>query len=227
MLSKFVSANNKVELWSLERNWKNQLDTSQKVYHSVVHSVLTEDTLEIVMPTEQSRLLLLPIDSEYEMIVYGATGMYQCFVRVTDRYKSNNVFIMVAELTSDLRKYQRREFYRHGCALEMQSRSLEDAEAQTKHSVIVDISGGGFRFLSAEWYGPDSLVHCKCYLYEGQERKEFQIIGRVLAVKEWEKRPGFYEHRVQYHNLDVVTREQIIKYIFEEERKGRKKERLT
>lgn len=48
-----------------------------------------------------------------------------------------------------------------------------------------------------------------------------------FAVKELENRRGMFEHRVQYYNLDVNTREEIIRFIFEEERKSRKKERLN
>ena len=65
------------------------------------------------------------------------------------------------ELTSNLRKYQRREYYRFSCALEMNSRKLEPEEVKAvdrnqlylvpglpaKRSVIVDISGGGLRFV--------------------------------------------------------------------------------
>ncbi len=223
MLSKFVSNADKIELWSLDK----QLDNGHKIYHSAVHTILSEDTMEIMMPTEQSKLLLLPIDSEYEMFIYGATGIYQCFVRITERYKSNNVYILVVELTSDLRKYQRREFYRFSCALEMHARNLEEEDGPVERSVIVDISGGGFRFVSEHKYKPDSLVYCTYHLSEDGKRKKYEIVGEVLAVKEWENRPGVFEHRVQYHNLDVETREEIIKYIFEEERKERKKARLT
>ena len=52
------------------------------------------------------------------------------------------------------------------------------------------------------------------------------MVGKVLAVRELENRKGTFEHRVQYYNLDVNTREEIIRFIFEEERKSRKKERM-
>jgi c-di-GMP-binding flagellar brake protein YcgR len=51
------------------------------------------------------------------------------------------------------------------------------------------------------------------------------VIGKVLAVSELENRPGTYEHRVQYYNMDESVREEIIKFIFEEERRNRKKDR--
>ncbi len=241
MLSKFVSVGDRIELQSVDRGWDGQQESGQKIYYSNVHDVISEDTMEIIMPMEQTKLILLPVDSEYDLVIYGATGLYQCFARIIDRYKSNNVYILVVELTSNLRKYQRREYYRFSCALEMCSRNLEEEEIQAlenkipyilqpglplKRSVIVDISGGGLRFMSTQMYEPGSLIYCSYHLITSGERKQYEVVGKVLAAKELGNRPGTYEHRVQYYNLDNDTREKIIRFIFEEERKERKKERL-
>ena len=43
-----------------------------------------------------------------------------------------------------------------------------------------------------------------------------------MDVKKVEKRAGYYEHRVQYVNIPKPVREEIIRYIFEEERKNQK-----
>lgn len=241
MLSKFVAESDRIELRPVDRGQEESQENSHKIYYSSVHEVLSGDSMEIIMPMEKTKLVLLPVDSEYDMVIYGATGLYQCFVRIIDRYKSNNVYILVVELTSNLRKYQRREYYRFSCALEMCARNLEKEEVDAleekvpyvlqpglplKRSVIVDISGGGLRFMSEQKYEPDSLIFCSYYLLTGGTKKLYEVIGKVLAVKELGNRPGTYEHRVQYYNIDVDTREKIIKFIFEEERKERKKERL-
>ncbi len=241
MLSKFVAVGDKIELRSVDKSWGQQPDGSQKVYKSGIHEILSEDTMEIIMPMEQSKLILLPVDSEHDLIIYGATGLYQCFVRIIDRYKSNNVYILVVELISNLRKYQRREFYRFSCALEMCARNLEEEEVHAiekqvpyalqpglplKRSIIVDISGGGLRFVSEQKYDQDSLIYCSYHLFTDGKRQKYELVGKVLAVKELDNRKGSYEHRVQYYNLDKETREKIIRFIFEEERKERKKDRL-
>lgn len=241
MLSKFVAESNRIELRAVERGLEETQENSQKVYYSSVHEILSEDSMEIIMPMEQTKLILLPVDSEYDMVIYGATGLYQCFVRIIDRYKSNNVYILVVELTSNLRKYQRREYYRFSCALEMCARNLEKEEVAAleekvpyilqpglplKRSVIVDISGGGLRFISEQKYDTDSLILCSYYLLTNGTKKLYEVVGKVLAVRKLDNRPDTYEHRVQYYNLDVDTREMIIKFIFEEERKERKRERL-
>ena len=241
MLSKFITSGNRIELQSVNRE-SNEEDKSTKVYYSKVHEVLSEDSMEIEMPMEQTKLVLLPVDSEYDMVIYGDNGLYQCLVRIVDRYKSNNVYILVVELASNLRKFQRREFYRFSCALEMCARNLIEEEKAAienkspyvlqagiplKRSVIVDISGGGLRFMSSQKYDIDSLLYCSYNLIVKGMSKQYQIIGKVLSARELDNKPGVYEHRVQYYNLDVDTREEIIKFIFEEERRSRKKDRLS
>ena len=50
------------------------------------------------------------------------------------------------------------------------------------------------------------------------------MVCTVLRVQELENRPGLYEHRIQYAYIDETSREAIIHFIFEEERKIRKKQ---
>lgn len=241
MLSKFISPGDKIEMQRVERLKGTEAEESRRIYLSSVHEIIAQDQMEVIMPMEKTKLILLPVDTEYDVTIYGQTGLFQCFARVVDRYKSNNVYILALELTSNLRKHQRREYYRFSCALEMCSRNLEEEEIKAidekrpyvltpglpiKRSVIVDISGGGLRFLSTQRYEPDSMIYCSYHLLKKGEKKQIEVVGKVLTVNELENRKGTYEHRVQYVNVDVDTREQIIQFIFEEERKNRKRERF-
>lgn len=240
MLSKFLRPGDRIELQMVERHKKEE--ESQRVFVSEVHEILSEDQMEIVMPMEKTKLILLPVDMEYDLTIYAQHGLFQCFARVIDRYKSNNVYILVVELTTNLRKHQRREYYRYSCALDMGSRELEENEIKAvelkepfqltpglpiKRSVIVDISGGGLRFVSEQKYEPDSLICCSYSLLQNGEKKLYEIVGKVLTVTELSNRRGSFEHRVQYVDLDKDVREEIIRFIFEEERKNRKKERYN
>lgn len=239
MLSKFICEGDKIDLQAVERG-NAAGKGEQKTYYSSVYEILSEDTLEIMMPMEKTKLILLPVDGEYDVIFYSKTGLFQCMARVIDRYKRSNVYILVIELISNLRKYQRREYYRFSCALEMSARTLKEEEIQAvetqnplelqpglplKRSVIVDISGGGLRFMSNQHYEPESLIYCTYNLLKDGIRKKYEVVGKVLSARELENKPGVFEHRVQYYNMDEDTREEIIKFIFEEERKQRKNER--
>lgn len=239
MLSKYVIPGNKVEMQAVERAKYIDETEKKKVYQTQVCDILSEDRLEIYMPMEKSKLILLPVNAEYDLYFYTQAGLYQCFASVIDRYKSDNQFILMMELTSNLRKFQRREYYRLSCALEMNSRPLEKEEVEVvekgnsylvpglplKRSVIVDISGGGIRFIGNYAYEPESLVCCKYNLVVDGNSKEYTLVAKVLMVRELEDRPGIYEHRAQYINIDTSEREEIIRFIFEEERKHRKREK--
>lgn len=240
MLSKFIEPGCKLELQAINRIGTEEREETKKVYLSRVYDIISEDRMEITMPMEQTKLILLPVDGEYDAVFYGGEHLYQCFLRIIDRYKSNNVYILVVEMTSNLRKYQRREYYRFSCALEMCARPLVEEEIKAieqkepyyltpglplKRSVVVDISGGGLRFMSEQRYEPESLLYCNYHLFVNGKNKECEIIGKILNVRELENKKGTYEHRVQYINLDVDDREEIIKYIFEEERKTLRREK--
>ncbi len=241
MISKYVEPGDKLELILVEHGHVINEESSKRVYQSKVNDVLTEDRLEILMPMEKTKLILLPVDAEYDMSIYTKNGLYQCFVRVVDRYKSDNMYLLVVELTSNLRKNQRREYYRFSCALEMCSRNLEAEEIDAieqeqminlvpglplKRSVIVDISGGGLRFISEQKYEEGSMIYCSYHLLVNGTRKLYELVSKVLEAKPVENRKGVFEHRVQYVNISEGIREQIIRYIFQEERKNMKKDRF-
>lgn len=240
VVGRFIKEGMRLDMQAADRKRKEDQEQEglEKIYSCQVYEIVSEDTLEITMPVEQGKLILLPIGKEYDIRFYAGAVLYQCFAKVIDRYKSNGTYLLLMELTSNLRKHQRREFYRFSCVLEMLSRNVEEEEMMDenekenivlqpglplKRSVIVDISGGGLRFISTQRYEVGSLLVCIYNLLVGGERKQLEVIGKVLSVREMDNRRGHYEHRVQYHNLDSKVREQIIKYIFEEERKSRNK----
>lgn len=242
LLSKYVAPGCRVDLQAIERTkeYSKGNDGSgnegRKSYQSQVIEVLSDDRVEISMPMEKSKLVLLPMDAEFDLYFYTTGGLYQCYARVVDRYKNSNLYVLVFDLISNLRKHQRREYYRFSCALEMNSRQLQEEEEAAlsgekgsedalapqlplKSSIIVDISGGGLRFVANYAYEPQSLILCRYNLLIHGENKEYNLVGKVLSVRALESRKDAYEHRVQYVNVDAAEREEIIKYIFDEERK--------
>ncbi len=237
MLTKYVKPGEKIELQTVERSILGTV-SDKKAYTSKVYDIISDEQFEILMPMEKTKLILLPVDGEYDVCFYTKQGLYQCYVRIVDRYKSGNTFILLCEPTSNLRKHQRREYYRFSCILNMDSRELveEELEALEKRelsfqpglplqkSVIVDISGGGVRFVSSYRYEQDTIIYLTYKLMIGGKEKSYEIAGKVLASKPIENRPGEFEHRLQYLNMDNSEREEIIRYIFEEERKNRRKE---
>lgn len=235
MLGDYIKLGQRIELQAVSRVKSNEETTVQKLYTSKVYDILSDERLEITMPVEHGKLILLPVDTEYEMFFYGGNALYECKANIVDRYKSNNVYILVMELVTNLKKHQRREFYRHTCAMDIETRVLSEEEEELvkkqddeiapgtfDKSILVDISGGGLRFVTLHKYEHDSVVLCKLKLWQKNGLKEYKIMCQVLDVKKVEKRAGYYEHRVQYTDISKNEREEIIRYIFEEERKNQK-----
>jgi c-di-GMP-binding flagellar brake protein YcgR len=238
VLESYITAGTRIDLSPIERKKMNEEETERRMYRTQITDVISDDRLEIAMPMEKGRLILLPIDKEFDLYFYTERGLYQCFGRVINRFKRGNLYLVVVELTSNLRKHQRREFYRFSCSLELDTRNLTVEEVRElgkeqfdfvsglplKKGVIADISGGGLRFLASEKYDAGSMIMCKWHLAIDGQLKEYRLIGKVLFSEELENRKGEYEHRLQYVNVNKKDQEEIIRFIFEEERKNRKRE---
>ncbi|RKM62439.1 flagellar brake protein [Butyrivibrio sp. CB08] len=239
MLSDYISPGNRVELKATGKVWMDEDVRTKHIYMSKVMDVTSDDRIEILMPFERGKIVLLPVDGEYSLCFYSTKGLFQCFAKIIDRYRSDNMYILVMDLTSELSKLQRREYYRFSCALELKSRlcSKEELEAfernrkylvdpgtNLQRSVVVDISGGGLRFVANFQYEEGSTIYCSYHLPGNANDKEYEMICNVLKVQELESRPGLFEHRIQYVYIDETSREDIIHFIFEEERKIRKKQ---
>lgn len=239
MIEKYVKPGQRVEMKAVKRTSLKE-DQTERVYVSKVYDIISDDQIEIEMPIEQTKLILLPVDGEYEIFFYAGAVLYECVGRVIDRYKTNNVYILLFEIETNLRKHQRREYYRYNCALDMETRSLCEEEIfdagdkkdvfrlvpglPLQRSIIVDISGGGLRFISDAVYEAGSMIVCRYQLFVKGQSKTYEIVGKVLSVKELDNRKGSFEHRVQYLNVNNQTREEIIQFIFDEERRHRQKD---
>lgn len=240
MLSDYVTPGCRVELRPVnQEEFEKEISAKKKVYQSQVSDILSEDRLEILMPMEKTRLLSLPVNSEHMIYFFTDGGIYKSSVIVVDVYKPDKYFVLLLELTAKLQKTQRREYYRLDCSIGINIRPLEEEEISAaarhdrylkpdlpfKQAVAVDISGGGLRFVGEHVYKPGTLIYCRYSLVIGEKKKDYSLMAKVLVSIEVENKPGTYEHRAEYINIDTSEREEIIRFIFEEERKRRKREK--
>jgi c-di-GMP-binding flagellar brake protein YcgR len=234
MLTELVRPGEKIEIQAVE-NAILSSSAKKKVYTSKIYDVLDDEQMEILMPMDGTKLILLPVDGEYQFCFYTRNGLYQCFIRIVDRYKSNNVYLLLCEVTSPLGKYQRREYYRYACTLPLKTRDLLDEEVKSVEnkqyhpmiglpmtkSQIVDISGGGIRFMAPVSYEPGKQIAISFSLNVHGKETPYELVGEILSSREHEIQKGSYEHRLKYTVVGNKQREEIIRYIFEEERKSR------
>lgn len=237
MIEKLISPGDKLEMRSTVSVVLPDGTEGVKTYQSSVHDILDDGRIEILMPMEQQKLVLLPVDGEYDVCFFTSNGMYRVNVRIVDRQKINRTYIVVAEMITNIHKFQRREYYRFNCIIEMAVREMTYEEAKAyrdgmpelisdlgmTRGVIVDISGGGLRFVSRKIHRAGALLIMEFSLpIWGEEETSFRLAAKVMYSGEIENRESEYENRVKYEFMDKNTREEIIKYIFDAERKNRK-----
>ena len=233
MIDKYLSPGDKVEIRFAQRMAITDENTERKykTYLSKINQMLDEDQIEILMPIEQSRMVLLPRNAMGTLVIYTSNGLFQCEVKVGDRYKKDNIYLQVLELISGIKKYQRREYYRYSCTVPVFSRCLTEEEQRTMvwdetqkgiEGSSLDIGGGGVRYLVSEQMTSGEMVICYLELEIKNTVKEIQALGKILSVRPV-KDSDLFEVRVQFEKISNAAREQIIQYIFEDERKRRKK----
>ena len=149
MLTDYISPGNRVELKATGKIWMDDDSRTKHIYMSKIMDVTSDDRIEVLMPFERGKIVLLPVDGEYSLCFYSTKGLFQCFAKIVDRYRSDNMYILVLDLTSELSKLQRREYYRFSCALELKSRlcSKEEQEAFEKNRKYLTITIELFMYL--------------------------------------------------------------------------------
>ncbi|MDE6313159.1 MAG: flagellar brake protein [Lachnospiraceae bacterium] len=239
MVTNVIRVGDKIDLVSTN---VSEGEEDRKVYKSQVYDVAGEEQLKITMPQEKGRLLLLHLDTVYRLQFYAETGLYECKGKVVDRYKTDNVYVVVVDIISALKKIQRREFYRLNCLLETGVHILKEEELIAgdlhhilkmqelsrpvyEEGIIVDISGGGARIVADCEVEEGIYVILKFQTEMRTGSQEYELLARVVTRRSLENRKKKYELRVEFEQISNKVRESLIKYIFEEERKNRKNEK--
>lgn len=224
-----------------------QMGEEIHIYKSQVYEVLDNGEIELLMPSEGGRLILLPLGIRYEFVFYTKNGLYKANGQIKERYKADNRYMLRIELNTQLSKFQRRQFYRLECVIDMTYfnitkeqadfptveaviESLRDSEffSKQKKACIVDISGGGVRFISGEKNPSDSYMLMIMMLNNGIAEKQYLITGHIIScerVEHSDVRDIKYENRVEFLLKDRRMQEDIIKFIFAEERRSRKNDK--
>ncbi|MFI3200163.1 MAG: flagellar brake domain-containing protein [Eubacteriales bacterium] len=210
---------------------------NRSVYLSQIAEIHSETRIEITMPTVKARMVLLQVGHEYETIYITSKGLFHVKIKVKERCRENNIYTAVIDFTTELQRHQRREYFRYICNLDVStieiskedSRKFEVIPEMTSFEitptkgVMLDIGGGGVRFVIPNSLQRDgmALMHFKLRIED--ELHEFTILGSVVKITEMPIKPKLYEHRVRFEWIEDTTREMIIKYVFEEEHKLLKK----
>lgn len=250
MITEVIGVGNKIDITEMGStkkeitDEKSPINRGRTVYKSKVYDILDDDRLKIAMPFSGPGVVVLPLNSRYNMCFYTKGGLFQCVGHIVDRYKSDNQYVLIIVLKTGLQKVQRREFFRLEKLIDIEYRLLTEAESEMgsvaeilqnerleklegeyKKGIIVDLSGGGTRFVSDQKYGEFTYVIIQLTICVNLKVINLHVIGKIVLSEKLINRPDKYENRIEFVRIQEQEREKLIQYIFEEERKIRQKER--
>ena len=240
MMKNILKAGDRIQISSLKKNLAGE---QGPVLMSRIADIEDSGELIVEMPMHQGKIILLSLGARYEFVFYTKRGPYRGTCQVVDRYKEENNFLVKVELKNGLHKFQRREYFRLECSLEMITYDLTSDEAKNlsqeqldklirepdvimtmAKAVIVDISGGGLRFISEKKFEDGDYAAVQLKLANDNIDLDILTPISIIACRQAAPYMERYEARGEFMHLDTELREMIIKYIFDEERKIRRKD---
>ena len=211
-----------------------------KVYKSSVFDYVSPTEMEINMPTDDGKMVLFSNGTSCDFLVYTQTGLYTCETIVTGRYRKEGFYLLRVRITSVPKKFQRREHFRvsyfHDFLYFKISKEVAEMEttsdlvnevtqiryiSEKQLGTLKDLSGGGIRFLASEELEIDSYI---LSVLRVSETKTFYLATRIIACDPEEHLRDKYIVRASFEYKDPEDQEDLIKFVFEEDRRLRKKE---
>ncbi|MBC7959345.1 MAG: flagellar brake protein [Vallitaleaceae bacterium] len=218
MINSSVELGDKIEVIR-----KTGLKTNQHSFFSKIQEIPDENQIIITAPIENGKIIPLEMNWEYYLCIYTANGLYRCESEVVDRKRVDHMFYATLKLKTKMQKYQRRQYYRLDCVLSFHYKN--DEKEVWNNGLILDISGGGLRFTSNAQLVPLEQVVCHIQLNFEDDQKHLYVNGSIIDCNIIDFNANIYETRVAFDTISNDAREIVIRFIFEEERKRRKKEK--
>lgn len=235
MLSRIITPGNRIEI-TKPVNQKKEEKT--RPYISQVYDILEDEQIKIAMPMVEGKVIPLPLHGRYNLCFYTTGGLYQAKAVITDRYKEDGLYILIVELASELKKFQRRQYFRLEYAMDIKFRIVTDdelaaaisSESEMKYlstfgmldGISLDISGGGIRFTSHEEVGKDSNIILSINIGITEENI-LGIAANIISAGKVLNRDKIYEYRAEFVGMKNSEREKLIRFIFDMERRLRKR----
>ncbi len=249
MLSDILTVGDKIDVKQLE--FIEGSARTSKTYVSQLLDIDDEKTISIAMPHANGLMYVLEKEAKYKLFFYTSKGLYQCTCVLEGIYKENNAIIASVKTITELEKIQRRQYYRLECIHEIDYRLLtqeeqlleerlagnklmnteEKAEIRRRLSQyeqtwqkasITDLSGGGMKFNSEVRHKPGDKLRIRLDFIIGNELKKMILGAVIISSEKLENRNDKFEHRAEFVEIGKADREDLIKYIFEQDRRRRR-----
>jgi len=213
MKSRFLKPKQRIEL---------HIDTEKGVLNLSTHVEHITDAGEFIVaaPFYQGHLYPFLKREHVELVsVVEGAGVITCDVVVERRLKNGDVVLLLLDRISDIRRTQRRKHYRLPTLLDAEIQPNERPEVSKIHAVSKDLSAGGMRLITPEMLFKREYVRLKVELNGEQLNLHSNVLESVSLSTESLR----FDTRFEFSNLNFDQERLIVAYIFDEQRKRRRK----
>lgn len=211
-----LSIGNKIEIKRMARKDK-------KIYASQILDILKDDKYIISGPITKSTLVHLHAKEEIQVFYYkNNLGRFRFNAVVKDR-ETTDVYKLLIEKIGDIQKVQERDYFRLWHMIKTAKGHFLDNNVNNEFieevCTTVDISGGGLKLLSNFSHEIGDKLEIKI------ESNDFKVscTGEVVRINKTNSLDYNHELGVKFTQISKEDRERIVKFIFNEQRKLRKK----
>ena len=212
----------KIELQLLGISGKN----ADKLFVSEIEFAASDGSIFIAAPISEGFYYPVQIGTKIA-VSFARDGCFYGFEAVvSDRENKNNLAMLKIKTLGQITKIQRREFFRFECCIPVNYRVYGQQNIRTSenlkfvNTVTRDLSGGGLCVRLIEPVEIDKLLEFELFI-----SSKVEFLGRVKRLTKYDTMQGIYKYEIGivYEMIDTATREKIISYIFQEQRRLLKK----
>ncbi|HOM02076.1 MAG TPA: flagellar brake protein [Acetivibrio sp.] len=181
----------------------------------------------IAAPIKQGRIYPVGIGQKLEIVFIKDDSLYEFNGKVIGREVRHNISLLRVEITSEIKRIQRRDFFRFDCSIPVSYRIVDkpgiyDNQRKFTKSYTRDLSGGGVCIRLKERIETGQLLRCELSL---NDFNKVSFLGRVVRLTEYDKENDVYKYEIgiKFEEIEEKDRERIISYIFQEQRRLIKK----
>lgn len=192
-------------------------------YVSQIIEFYDNGILDVLTPIHKGRVVYFRNDSIIKVILSKNEAVYQINVKILEK-TFGQIPMMRLEIVSDISKIQRRDFYRLRLIKEITYRKVISLKEKTFTEKfkgnLLDISGGGLMFNSPKEWQEQDMIEITLNLASG---KILTLMGVIVRKIYHNDIKYCYEYGIRFEGISEQERNEITKFIFEEQRKLVKK----
>ncbi|MGI6779013.1 MAG: flagellar brake protein [Acetivibrionales bacterium] len=211
-------------------------DKKGPAYVSQLLRIVDQENIIIASPIHKS--VVIPVHAGTRVRVFAlheTHGLLSFNATAKSSHKKDNLSLLLLNITSDLIKIQRRDFYRLQCCIDVDYYILDNENEnhgnhsegnnseskEYKKAIAKNISASGICIVVEEKIPKDSLLHLSICLGNTLIKSTCKVIRSTLIEN---TRGNKYELGLSFVKMSRHSQEILIKYIFDQQRELLKKD---